>query len=236
MTHVTFFTGTGTDVGKTYCAAAAAEMRCAAGAAVGVYKPVASGCDRDAHGQAVPADAVILWNAAGRPRTLADVCPQRFWAPLSPPMAAAAENRHIDVDGLTGGLRGWLDGTYDEVIVEGAGGLFSPIANSWLNVDLIAEIRRFVPDLSVILVAPNRLGVQHDVLATVTAAAARHCRIDAVWLNTFAANRESETIHRTDSTDGSPVDPSVAGNPVELRKWTNLLIYDSAADFASNRR
>ena len=74
---------------------AAAVHLVAAGKKVGVYKPVASGCElRD--GKLVSADAVALWEASGRQAVLHEVCPQRFLAPLAPAAAAAAEGRTVD--------------------------------------------------------------------------------------------------------------------------------------------
>ena len=45
-----FITGTDTGVGKTYVAALIARSLAASGRRVGVYKPAASGCTRDAQG------------------------------------------------------------------------------------------------------------------------------------------------------------------------------------------
>lgn len=64
-----FITGTGTGVGKTYVAALIARAMRAAGKRVGVYKPVASGCERRDGGLVSP-DAIALWEAVGRPGTL----------------------------------------------------------------------------------------------------------------------------------------------------------------------
>ena len=54
-----FITGTGTGVGKTYVAALIARQLVAEGRRVGVYKPVASGCSREA-GVLVRDDAMAL--------------------------------------------------------------------------------------------------------------------------------------------------------------------------------
>ena len=83
-------------MGKTYVAALIARSLAASGRRVGVYKPAASGCVRDAQGRLVSDDAVALWEAAGRPGDLEHVCPQRFAAPLAPHLAARAEGREID--------------------------------------------------------------------------------------------------------------------------------------------
>src|SRR5690349_13174914 len=85
-----FIVGTDTDVGKTFVGATIARQLHQEGVRVGVYKPAASGCRRVGK-QLVSDDAVALWEAAGRPLSLAKVCPQRFLAPLAPHLAAQAE-------------------------------------------------------------------------------------------------------------------------------------------------
>jgi dethiobiotin synthetase len=155
-----FFAGTDTDVGKTYVASLIAAALLKSGKRVGVYKPVASDC-RNVDGQLIAADAVSLWEAAGRPKTMADVCPQRYVAPLSPPAAAAAEGKRVDAELLRSGADVWIEG-FDVRIVEGAGGLFSPLADGLLNIDLAKQF----DSAKLLIVAANRLGVIHQVLAT----------------------------------------------------------------------
>ncbi len=159
-----FFAGTDTDVGKTYVASLVAAGLRAEGKKVGVYKPAASDC-RLIDGQLVASDAVSLWESAGRPLTIGDVCPQRYIAPLSPPAAAAAEGKTVNAELLRSGADIWGDG-FDVRIVEGAGGLFSPLAEGVLNIDLAEQF----PASKVIIVAANRLGVIHQVIATCDAA------------------------------------------------------------------
>ncbi len=165
-------TGTDTDVGKTFVACQIAAALRDSGVRVGVYKPVASGAtQRDGDptqrdGNIVSQDAWDLWQAAGRPRSLHDVCPQTFRQPLAPPLAARAEGRTVDRRQLITGLRLWRD--YEFVIVEGAGGLLSPIADDYLVADLAEELR-----LPVLIVAANRIGVINQTLQTLTSARAR---------------------------------------------------------------
>ena len=66
-----------------------------AGHRVGVYKPAASGC-RVLDGRLAADDAVAIWEAAGRPGRLEDVCPQCFQAPLAPHLAARGEGKRLD--------------------------------------------------------------------------------------------------------------------------------------------
>ncbi len=134
-----FFAGTDTNVGKTFAAALVAKMYRHSGVSVGVYKPAESGCSR-VEGVLTADDALTLWRAAGQPRTLSDVCPQKFQAPLAPGQAARAEAKSVDPERLRTGLNCWDNG-FDVVIIEGAGGLFSPLADGFLNIDLVKQIQ-----------------------------------------------------------------------------------------------
>ena len=161
-----FITGTGTDIGKTHVAAMIARELVAASRRVGVYKPVASGCRRD--GDAIVADdAVQLWEAAGRPGDLERVCPQRFLAPLAPHRAARAEGRSVDPALLRSGLKYWTE-TCEIVLVEGAGGLLSPLGDDDYNIDLAAEF-----GFPLVIVAANELGTINATLQTVLTARVR---------------------------------------------------------------
>ncbi len=155
-------TGTGTGVGKTHVAAMIARALAAEGRKVGVYKPAASGCSRDAHGALMSNDAVALWEAAGRPGPIEKVCPQLFAAPLAPHLAARAEGRTINRDLLRWGIDYWRPKS-DVIVIEGAGGLFSPLTDSDLNVDLALEF-----GFPLVIVTANQLGAIHGTMATIS--------------------------------------------------------------------
>ncbi|MCA9239066.1 MAG: dethiobiotin synthase [Planctomycetales bacterium] len=188
-----FVTGTGTEVGKTYLAALIAQQLHAQGRRVGVYKPVASGCPGGRS-----EDAERLWNAAGRPLTLDQVCPLRFTAPLAPHLAARAENTTYTPEQLIAGVEPWRSAC-DVLLVEGAGGLMSPLADGdFYNADLADALGG-----ALVVVAANRLGVIHDTLATLLAASChcRNSRVAGVILNSLSPES----------------DQSVATNSKELR-------------------
>lgn len=198
MTHGLFITGTGTGVGKTYVASMICRALVAEGRHVGVYKPVASGCRYDGGGL-VSDDAVTLWEAAGRPGQLRAVCPQRFAAPLAPHLAARAEGRQVDPALLRSGLDVWLDG-YEIVVVEGAGGLLSPVSDDEYVADLACDF-----GWPLIVVAANRLGVIHETLATLVVAA------------TFRNGQDVAGIVLNQPT-ALPLDDSTRSNYDELRR------------------
>jgi dethiobiotin synthetase len=159
-----FITGTDTGVGKTYVAAMIARSLQAGGRRVGVYKPAASGCADGGQGQLVSEDAVNLWEAAGQPGDLERVCPQRFAAPLAPHLAARAEGRSIDPGLLRSGLDYW-QACSDIVLVEGAGGLMSPLGDDEYVADLAWDF-----GFPLIVVSRNVLGTINATLQTLVVA------------------------------------------------------------------
>jgi len=159
-----FITGTDTEIGKTYVTALIARALVTAGHAVGVYKPAASGCSIVA-GAVVSDDATLLWHAAGSPGSLEDVCPQRFAAPLAPHLAAEAEGRRLDPVLLRSGLDVWLERS-EIVLVEGAGGLMSPLGEEEYVADLAFDF-----GFPLVVVARNSLGAINHVLQTLITAA-----------------------------------------------------------------
>ncbi len=159
-----FITGTDTEVGKTYVATHIVKDLVAAGHRVGVYKPAASECVSDGR-QLVSEDAVALWEAAGHPLTLEAVCPQRFQAPLAPHLAARHEGRELDTELMRAGISAWAD-ECDIVIVEGAGGLMSPISDDEYFADVAYDL-----GYPTIVVAPNSIGVINQSLSALITAA-----------------------------------------------------------------
>lgn len=194
-----FIAGTDTDVGKTRVAAAIVRALAAAGRRVEVYKPVASGWSG-----VEGSDAALLWEAAGRPGTLAQVCPQVYRAALSPPRAAALEGRSVDEELVLAGFSA-LAANAEIVVVEGAGGLFSPLGDRWLNVDVASML-----GLPVVIVDAARLGAIGRTLATVRGARAAGASVVAVVLSQVAPPR------------GNPDDPT----------GDDRIARDNAADIA----
>jgi dethiobiotin synthetase len=167
-----FITGTGTAIGKTFVATRIAQWLVASGRRVGVYKPVASGCRsagsgrrRDGSDEPPLEDADALWIAAGKPGQRNKVCPQRFAAPVAPHLAARTEGKRVDARKLRSGIQYWQRRS-DIVLVEGAGGLMSPVSDE----DYVADVARDF-GYPLVIVAPNVLGVINQTLQTLIVAA-----------------------------------------------------------------
>ena len=169
-------------------AALIARALCEGGHRVGVYKPAASGC-RLVRGGLVSDDAVALWEAAGRPGRFEWVCPQCFEAPLAPHLAAIREGRRIDEALLAGGLDRWRSCS-DVILVEGSGGLMSPLGKDRYVVDLAYQF-----GFHLIVVAQNALGTINQTLQTLIAAATFRggLRIAGVVLNNPARRPDDQS-------------------------------------------
>lgn len=178
-----FVVGTDTGVGKTAVAAAMLRQLAAGGHAVGAYKPVATGLSGV---EAADGDPILLWEAAGRPRTLSDICPQVFQTPISPPRSARFEGRRVDDRLLRTGLDAWA--TAEVIVVEGAGGLYSPLGEATLGVDLAREF-----GFPLVIVDAARLGGIGRMLCSVRAARAEGLAVAAcVFSEVVAADPGSD--------------------------------------------
>jgi dethiobiotin synthetase len=189
-----FITGTNTGVGKTYVATLIARELHAKGVRVGVYKPVASGCEMRA-GSLVSPDAVFLWESAGRPGTLEQVCPQRFLAPLAPHLSARAEGKRVDPKLLRAGIESWRE-LSDVVVVEGAGGLMSPISDDDYNADLAAAF-----GYPLVVVSVNELGTINATLQTLITASTYCDGLDVAGVVLNSARRLDDDLSIESNAD-----------------------------------
>jgi dethiobiotin synthetase len=133
--------GAHTEIGKTQVACALIRAARASGRTVDAFKPVVSGIDPATLAESDPGR---LLAALGRPLTqesLDAISPWRFAAPLAPPMAAALEGRSLPLAPLAEACRAWLAASpADLSLIEGVGGLMSPIADHATCLDLLAGI------------------------------------------------------------------------------------------------
>lgn len=168
-----FITGTDTGVGKTYLSSRLIKALHQRGQSITARKPVESGCRKTSEGYLFPDDGYQLCEAAGND-TLDTVTPYRYEAALSPPRAAALEGKSLQLNELSAACIP----THGPLIVEGAGGFLSPIANDGLNADLAVAL-----NLPVLIVAPDRLGCINHCLLTCEAIERRGLEIIAIILN-----------------------------------------------------
>ncbi len=177
--RILFITGTDTGVGKTVFAVLVTRHLRDRGFCVAALKPVCSG-GRD--------DARRLRDAAGKVLPLHEVNPWHFRAPMAPLPAARKEKKRVRLREVMAHIRR-VAGQFDVVVVEGAGGLLSPLGEDFDSRDLIKAL-----GATPIIVCPNKLGAVNQVRLTVGAlprAAARKARV--VLVNSARPDAASRT-------------------------------------------
>lgn len=184
-----FITGSDTGVGKTHVGTALAAALFAQGWRVRARKPVESGCRR-VNGELRPEDALAYAAVTGE--LLEAVCRYRLMAALSPERAARLEGVGYHLSDLVAHCRAGI-GAEDFLLVEGAGGFLSPIAPDGLNADLALAL-----GLPVLLVAADRLGAIHQVLASAEAIERRGLRLTGVVLSGVLPQSEPLLDNATD--------------------------------------
>jgi dethiobiotin synthetase len=165
-------TGTGTNVGKTHVATALLRAWGTTRAVLG-YKPVETGAGSSSMGEDARSLAGASTFHVKRPAFAYVLAP-----PISPHLAARHAGVVLDLAKLerqVSELRAEAAG----VVVELAGGLFTPLTREAVNLDLA----RALDATALLLVAPDRIGVLHDVGATLRAARASALHLHGVVLS-----------------------------------------------------
>lgn len=149
-----FITGTDTGIGKTTFAVLLLKSLRLDGINAAALKPICSG-GRD--------DAKRMFAAMNGELSLDEINPWYFRAAIAPSLAARQEKKVVKLSQVIAHVRS-MQKRFDVLLVEGAGGLLSPLGRNFNSRDLIVALRAMP-----IIVAPNRLGVVNSVLLTLEA-------------------------------------------------------------------
>lgn len=195
-----FVTAIGTDCGKTHVSAAVLRELTARGRPALALKPVMSGFSPD---ELEASDAGRLLRAMGRAvsaEAIAGICWKSFVEPLAPNVAARRAGVAMDYASLLGFVRDRITGPARPVLVEGAGGVMSPLTDTHTNIDLASDLA-----LPVLLLATSYLGAVSHTLTAVDVLRRRGCAPTTIVVSQPTAN---------------------AGEPApfieELARWTDI--------------
>jgi dethiobiotin synthetase len=192
-----FVTGTDTEIGKTIVAGAVADWFRRCDLRVAVCKPAATGCVRRREGL-VSEDAEFLAHCADAKFPLDLICPQRWLEPLAPAVAAERAQQPLDWESVNRSLT-LMSAASDVMVVEGVGGLMTPLDAKHTVRDVIAWLH-----LPVIVVARAGLGTINHTLLTINA------------LRQIGANVAGVVINRYPAESASIAEES---NPRAIEKW-----------------
>lgn len=154
-----FITATDTDIGKTYVCAGLAHSLKKLNIDVGIMKPFACGVKQKTGFSSN--DLTILANAAMVDDDETIINPFFFPVPASPYTAAKNLGVKIDIAHVMECFRK-LDKIHDIILVEGIGGIMTPILKDYAIIDLIKDL-----DANTIIVTSSKIGtVNHTVLTS----------------------------------------------------------------------
>jgi dethiobiotin synthetase len=200
-------TGTDAGVGKTWVGCALARSLTAAGRRVMAIKPVETGCSEKTTDTE---DGARLAAATGQPAPSKAL--YRFAAPTVPVLAAEAEGVTIDLDALLLDIEE-LSAEAEVLLLEGAGGLLSPITWDWSVVELARSL-----GATVLVVGRDRHDVINDALLTLSALELAGLGVTGVVLTTPAAPDRTTGLNAAAIARLSGIDRVIAvRRPAEIR-------------------
>ena len=179
-----FITGTDTGVGKTEVACGLVRGHRARGLDVGAMKPAQSG-----HHPGELSDADRLRAAAGGTDAVELVCPYRLGAPLAPAVAARLEGKSLSLSVILEAAR-TLAARHAALVIEGAGGLMTPLTDRETFADLAVAF-----GLPVLVVARAGLGTVNHVALTCEALRARALVARGIVLNRTSRDHDPSEPH-----------------------------------------
>jgi dethiobiotin synthetase len=209
-TRFILVTGTDTGVGKTMVACALARSLADQGQRVCAIKPVETGCGASPGPRE---DGVQLARATGQVQPRMALC--RLRAPLAAPQAAEAEGGSLNYENL---LNLILELAKDQhvVLLEGAGGVLSPLTWQHTVIDLARDL-----SAQVVLVAADRLGTLSATRAACRVLSNEGFEPRAVVLNQV----HPEAVPASEMPAGCaapPVDASVGLNGLALAHFPEV--------------
>jgi dethiobiotin synthetase len=179
-------TSTDTEVGKTFttCALAAYYQTYFPGKKLGIMKLIQCGSgDRELYANLFELD-----------QSPHELNPLYFDAPLAPPLAAAKVGQLIDLATAWQSLQN-LQQRCDLVLIEGLGGLGSPVTAELTSADIAHEWR-----LPILLVVPVKLGSIGQAVANTALAAQAGVDLRGIILNC------AQSVTDQDIADFTPAD------------------------------
>ena len=202
-----FVTGTDTDVGKTCVSAALAKHFRDNDVDVGVMKPFASGYK--ATPDSVSADVEILMKYSGVTDSIDLVNPYYFEIPTSPYDASKQLNLEIDISKVIESYN-QLSSIHDIVIVEGIGGIMTPISRNYFVSDLISDLQ-----LSSFIVTGSKIGAVNHFMLTYEHARQKNLNLKGFLINQNVSDgyELSNLKHQIFGLTGKKVFGAIPFNP-----------------------
>lgn len=203
MQHI-FVTGISTGVGKTLVSAIITEALEA-----DYWKPIQAGDLEQSDSDRV---ASLISNS----KSVLHKSSYSLKKALSPHAAAALENIKININGIE------EPATENHLVIEGAGGILTPLTDSDTILDLI------MPNYKVVVVSKHYLGSINHTLLTVLWLQQRGYDVSLIFNGTENSDTESVILKKTGASFLGRMDPEAVFDKNTVKKyaalWQNTLL------------
>lgn len=185
-----FVTGTDTEVGKTFISSLLVKGLRDYGINAGYFKGVLSGAIEE-DGKLIPEDAKEVCEISGLKEEYNNMVSYTLKNPYSPHLAAHIEEVDINIQKIIFDYKNMMN-KYEFLVVEGSGGVISPIKIEGDEIILLEDIIRNL-GLSTILVARSDLGTINHTMLTVKYLKSIGVEVRGIILNGYD---EDNIIHK----------------------------------------
>lgn len=184
---------------------------------VEVFKPVATGC-RVAREGLISCEAEFLGACAESRRTLAEITPVRYRPAICPSAAAEMAGRAVDLPAVFAAYAD-IAGSCDCVIVEGPGGLCTPLTDAVWTAHFAV-----MTALPVVIVVPAGVGAVNQALAALCVARAAGLKVVGFILNRYRIDPTVQQALDKGRRDRPYADEDLAAytNPVQITERARL--------------
>jgi len=180
MSKRIFITATNTDIGKTYTTKLLLKEFASRGLKVGAIKLIETGVEEFASDAEALLACVKELNTELKDVKIEDIVPITYKLPAAP--YVASNNTPLDLEKLNAAVKK-LEAFCDVLIIEGAGGLYVPIDDEYMMIDMIEYF-----EATAVLVTHCALGCINDTLLSVRALESKNIK----YITAFNC-RESDT-------------------------------------------
>ena len=215
-----FITGTNTEVGKTFVTCEMLKHLVKSKKTTAAFKPIETGCTKN-NKILQPNDSKLFYKVLGKTLSLDLINPYRFIPPISPNRAIRLAKENITLNDYCDKLN--LLNTHDYILIEGAGGICSPLSCDGLNIDFAKKVK-----MDSILIARDEIGVINNVILSINTFIKYKLNLKAIVLNRINTKqpRGMDNVKELRSFTNIPIIQIIKGRPTEraVKKLLNLTL------------
>ena len=215
MSKGIFITATGTDIGKTFVTALIVKKLRDAGLNAGYYKAALSGAEKQPDGSWLPGDAAYVAKVSGMEEKPESLVSYIYKTAVSPHLAALREGNPVELGKVKEDFAA-ASAKYDDVTMEGSGGIICPIR--WDEQHLLLEDLIKATGLGTLVISNAALGSINACVLTIFYLQQKGIPVRGIILNNYDGSdfMQADNKKMMEAITGVPVIAEVKPDDAEL--------------------